>query len=97
MSIHVAAPRRLLSDRPLTLALVLVFVGAVVVFGLYLAAPQVQMASTMAAVSEPAAVQPQVAPTLRLGTDCSVTGDLVGDANPAEVVRVLCGKQNERR
>jgi hypothetical protein len=97
MSAQVSAPRRLVPDQPLFLALVLLILGAVLLLGLYLATPQVEVASTTSAVSAGAVVQPQAPSNQRSGSVCSLTGDLVGDANPAEVARVLCAEQKQRR
>jgi hypothetical protein len=98
MGIQVSMPRRLLPDRPLILALALMFVGVVLLFGLYLAAAHVAPAATSTmAISAPGVAQVPVRSSLRLGTECSVSGDLVGDANPVEVARVLCADGNERR
>jgi hypothetical protein len=98
MSTRVAARRGLVPDRPLLLALVLMFVGVLLLFGLYQTGAHVEVASTSTTtVSEGAVVERQASPSQRSGSDCSLSGDLVGEANPAEVGRVLCAELKERR
>jgi hypothetical protein len=78
------------------LAVGLLLLGTVLLLGMYSDAPRMEVAST-AKVSEPPVSQRLAVPAASVRSACSLTGDLVGDANPADIARVLCGESNQSR
>jgi hypothetical protein len=62
---------------------------AVVIVSLLMAI-RLGSASTERVVTEPA-LQAVGSPPPTLGAGCRVTGDMVGDGNPATVANALCG------
>jgi hypothetical protein len=93
MTVLLFASRRQVSYATRRLAVAVLLLGAVLVVGLYLVSKHVRLTSTSAATSSEAAVLMRFAPPVQTQpSDCSVTGDLVGDGNPAEIAATSCGE-----
>lgn len=92
MTVQLFTPRPPVAIPTHMLAFALLVLGAVLVFGLYLATHHATVISNSdAAVSETSLSQRLAVPAQAPQSTCSVTGDLAGDGNPAEIAAILCG------
>jgi hypothetical protein len=77
-------------DRTCITALALLILGSILMLVLYLGTAVVEVVHTEPLADTPAS-QHLLLPDETRGRACYVTGDLVGDANPAEIVLAVCG------
>lgn len=88
MNIQISRTRRPVRGQTQMVAIGLLPFGALLVLRFYVATAGMQVVSI--AVTEQSTAHQLIPAVDTVRSACSATGDLVGDANPADVARVLC-------